>query len=164
MVGRAQVAGGSLRGLRELRRGDRIVVTTTQGQTAYRVVSVREGRLGPKVLAPTPDDRLTLVTSASASPFASEQAIVVVARLQGRPFEPTPQGGPEAGVDGRAGDPTAWPQVALFALLFGAVAAGAILAHRTWRTLVAHLVTTPALVVFAVLVAESALRLFPAWS
>jgi len=164
IVGRRAGWGGPFARLRRLRRGDEIVATTTQGQSVYRVRSVTTRRPGPSVYGPSTDDRLTLLTSASGDPFSTDRATVVVARLEGQPFEPQPQGGRTAGADGRRGETGDWAQLALFGLAFGAVAAGIVLAQRRWTPLSAYLLTTPALVVLALLVAESASRLLPAWS
>ena len=67
VFGRAAAYGGPFRGIHQLRRGDRIVVTTQVGQTTFRVVDVRTaGRKLPVLAAGA--GRLTLVT-ATGSPF-----------------------------------------------------------------------------------------------
>ena len=164
LIGRRTGWGGPFGSIGRLRSGDRLVVTTVQGQSVYRVRTVRTTTRIDAALRPSADDRLTLVTSASPWPLATERATVVVARLIGRPFQPTPQNGRVAGQDGRSGDTSFVPQLLLFLLLFSAVAAATVPAHRLWRPLTTYLLTTPALVVLAVLVAESASRLLPAWA
>ncbi|HEX7133942.1 MAG TPA: class E sortase [Iamia sp.] len=165
VVGRRSGWGGPFDELGSLREGDEIVATTLQGQTVYVVRSVEERRLQPEELyGPSDDDRLTLVTSASRSPFATDRAIVVEAGLDGRPFEPTPQGGRAASIDGRQGDTGGWAPLALFGTGFAVAAVLAAVLYRRWRPLTAYLLTTPALVVMAILTGESVLRLLPAWT
>jgi sortase A len=195
VVGRRQMFGGPFRGLERLEPGDRILVTTTQGQSVYEVETVEQKKILPPVdlsdpastasslstgvsplanaestididelYGPTTDDRLTLVTSASALPTNSERATIVIAKLQGQPYEPTPQGGRTDSGTGLSGDATAWAPLILSLLAFGASAAGAVLLYRRTSARVAWLLTTPPLIVFSILMAESLSRLFPAWA
>ncbi|CAB4789543.1 MAG: sortase [Actinobacteria bacterium] len=110
------------------------------------------------------DDRLTLVSSASAFPWNSAQAAVVIAVMVGKPFAPTPQNGRTAGQIGNVGDTSSWPVVLLAFLFLAAAVAGAVLLYRRSSPRVAYLLTVPPLVVFAILAAESFSRLLPAWS
>lgn len=110
------------------------------------------------------DDRLTLVSSASAFPWNSAQADVVIAVMVGKPFAPTPQNGRTAGQIGNVGDTSSWPVVLLAFLFLAAAVAGAVLLYRRSSPRVAYLLTVPPLVVFAILAAESFSRLLPAWS
>lgn len=165
VVARRTGWGGPFTELAKLRSGDQIVASTAQGQSLYRVRTVSHRRLSPaKLYAPSKDDRLTLVTSDRRSPFNSTDALVVEAHLVGRPFEPTPQGGRTSTGDGRHRDPTSGPALALFGLAFAGSAALAAVLYRRWRPLTAYLLTTPALVVFAILTGEAATRLLPAWT
>ncbi|WP_426573674.1 class E sortase [Aquihabitans sp. McL0605] len=164
VVARRTGWGGPFAHLDGLRKGQPVVVTTLQGQTVYRVKSVRHQAMRPALAAPSSDDRLTLITSASAAPWSATRAVVVVAEVEDRPFEPTPQQGRTAGSIGTSGDHSVLPQLAFFLVLFGWVAWQTSNAHRRWRPVTAYLVTTPALVVLAILVAESLSRLLPAWS
>ncbi len=165
VVARRTGWGGPFDRLAELEPGTRIVATTVQGQSVYVVRKVSERPLRPATdLGPSDDDRLTLVTSASRWPLATDRAVVVEARLDGRPFEPTPQGGRSVADDGRQGDPDGWPSFALFAGLYAGATLGAAVLYRRWRPLTAYLLTTPALVVFALLAGESLTRLLPAWT
>jgi hypothetical protein len=109
------------------------------------------------------DDRLTLVTSGSASPLASNPATVVVAQMDTRPFEPTPQGGRTRSHDGRRGDGSALATFVLAFLGYALAGAAAVLLYRRTRPRSAYLMSAPLLVVATVLVAESAARLLPAW-
>jgi sortase A len=165
VVGRRSGWGGPFDGLGSLRAGDEIVTTTVQGQSVYVVRTVEERRLDPEAqYGPSDDDRLTLVTSAGRWPWATDRAIVVEARLEGRPFEPTPQGGRVASADGRRGDTGGWAPLALFGAGFAGAAVAAAVLYRRWRPLTAYLLTTPAVVVMAILTGESVLRLLPAWA
>ena len=110
------------------------------------------------------DDRLTLVTSASAFPWNSAEADVVVAVMIGKPFAPTPQNGRMADQTGNAGDPSSWPIVLLSLIFVVATIAGTVLLYRRSSPRVAYLLTVPPLVVFAILAAESFSRLLPAWA
>ncbi|MCU1352467.1 MAG: sortase-like protein [Acidimicrobiales bacterium] len=164
IIGRHAGWGAPFADLHRLRVGDRILATTTQGQSVYRVRTVRDQRFDRSLLSPSTDDRLTLVTSTSSWPLATGRATVVVAKLEGKPFGPLPQGGRTADGDGRHPGRDGLPQLAFFGTVFGLAAAASAFAQRRWRPLVAYLLTTPALVVLAILVAESISRLLPAWA
>lgn len=164
VLGRRTGWGAPFGKLHVLRPGQTIVVTTTQGQSVYRVTTVTGSGDPASAMRPTADDRLTLVTSAGPSPFARGRATVVVASLEGRPFASTPRGARAAPDAGRSGDSGAVPMLVLCTLLFAAAAVGTVVAHRRWKPMTAFLLTMPALVVFAILVAEQASRLLPAWT
>jgi sortase A len=115
------------------------------------------------VYGPSPDDRLTLVTSASRVPWAGERAVVVVALLQGDPFEPTPQNGRNADDDGRSRDGGAAAPLALAFVAYGVAAASAVVLYRRARPRSAYLLTAPPLLAATVLTAESVARMLPAW-
>lgn len=112
---------------------------------------------------PTPDDRLTLVTSASVAPWATDEATVVVAALRDRPFEPTPQGGRIEDQDGRSADDNAWAPLALAAVAYLVAAATAVVLYRRARPRSAYLLTAPPLLAATILVAEAVARTLPAW-
>ena len=117
-----------------MRKGDKILVTTTQGQTIYAVSSIStepivepapegktniyktdkksDGVTADVLYGPTKNDRLTLVTSASRQPWNSSDATVVTATMQGKPFEPTPQNGRSESQTGTSGD-GGWASVVL---------------------------------------------------
>lgn len=203
VVGRRGSFGGPFRELDRMQRGDEILITTTQGQTVYRVTSVRTAKLAsapsPRsssttttiaeptaragavgkvttkapaasklrpdtVFGPANDDRLTLVTSGSSWPGQASKATVVVARMDGQPFAPTPQGGRTSRDDGRRGDPGAWPAVALAALAYLVVGAAAVIGYQRTRLRSAYLLSAPPLVACTVLLAEALSRLLPAWT
>jgi sortase A len=216
IVARNSAFGGVFRKLDDLDRGDRILVTTTQGRSVYEVSEVRsasvsdasrapeeettttesttptsttsmsapeargtaagtttsttepllpEGSLTTSDLyGPTPDDRLTLVTSASWMPWSARRATVVVALMDGRPFEPTPQGGRTDTQDGRGSDSSALAPLILAVAAYVVAALIAVVLYRRSRPRSAYLLTAPPLVAATVLLAETAARLLPAWA
>jgi sortase A len=206
VVGRYAAFGGPFNEIGSLHRGERLLVTTTEGQSVYDVDSVGDHRIvaGPATSAadasgglgavanpaaggaatpttekpdplrdevvttgdlygPSTDDRLTLVTSASAAPWNSERATVVVAKLEGQPFTPTPQNGRTDSQTGQQGDASAWAPLVLALLALGGAIAAAVLLYRRSSPRVAYLVTAAPLIVFTIVAAESLARLFPAW-
>jgi sortase A len=221
VVARRSAFGATFSELGNIDEGDRILVTTTQGQSVYEVAAVRRARLldeAPEpdatttwedttptaagdpasegdedaaaedahasegtegddadavlpegdltledVYGPSPDDRLTLVTSASRAPWASGEATVVVALMDGDPFEPTPQNGRNAGDDGRSTDGGAAAPLALAFVAYGVAAASAVVLYRRARPRSAYLLTAPPLLAATVLTAEAVARMLPAW-
>src|SRR5262245_6411721 len=140
---------------------DATTPTTVRARTRFEIPE--DGLTTEEVYGPTPDDRLTLVTSASSWPWATSRATIVVARMSSRPFAPTPQGGRTGDDDGRGADGGA---AAPLALAFGAylVAMGvAIVLYRWARPRSAYLLTAPPLAAAILLTAEAIARLFPAW-
>jgi sortase A len=194
VVARRNGYGGTFQNLAELEKGARILVTTTQGQSVYRVSSVREvaledagddeGSALPSASAsdpqydekrsstvsvdtlygPTEDDRLTLVTSSSRAFWNSSDAVVVTAKMRGEPFEPTPQNGRTDEASGRTGDTNAWPTIALSLLLYGGAIAVSVLLYQRMRFRVAYILTVAPLVALTVVVGENLSRLLPAWT
>lgn len=166
IVARRTAFGAPFGDLSRLERGDEILVTTTQGQSIYRVRTVTTGRdLPDDAFGPTADeDRLTLVTSASSQPWSGNDAVVVVAGLEDRPFEPTPQSGRRPDADGRAGDGSGVAPLVLAGLAYLVTIATSLALYRTNRPRSAYLLTAPPLLATVVLVAESAARLLPAWT
>jgi sortase A len=198
VVARRHLYGGTFGSLENLAIGDRILVSTVQGQTAYTVRYVGhrqitdeppasdatttttaapaadakadgpllpDGSLTPaQLFGPTPDDRLTLVTSDSDLPWSTGDAVVVVARLDGQPFAPTPQGGRTSEGDGRHGDPDVAAGLILASLLIVVAITGAVWLHRNlpWRS--AYLLSAPVLVATTVLLAEQLAATLPAWT
>lgn len=168
IVGRRGTFGAPFRNLDKLEPDDPIVVTTTQGQAVYRVASVSQQRIDTsdaraELLGSTSEDRLTLVTSAEVNPRNGDLATVVVAKLSGLPFPPTPQGGRTDSQTGHAGDAAAWPPFVLALAGFALAAAAAVVLYRRSSVRIAYLLTTPPLIAFVILAAESFSRFFPAW-
>ena len=123
-----------------------------------------DGRISLDTLyGSTADDRLTLVTSASAVPFNSAQARVVIATMVGKPYAPTPQNGRTNRQTGTTSDTSRWPFALLAAMCLGSAIVGAVLLYRRSSAKVAYLLTVPPLLVFAVLAAETVSQMLPAW-
>ncbi|MBB5855970.1 sortase [Amycolatopsis umgeniensis] len=157
--------GGPFGSLDALESGDEIVVATTQGKSVYRVTAKATRPLDEGAdYGKTENDRLTLVTSASWWPLASEEATVVTAVLEGKPFRPTPQNGKADAQDGRTGDSAAWAELVLAFGGFVAAAAGATFLYRRWRPVSTYVITGPVLLTLASLAALALWRLFPAWA
>jgi sortase A len=186
VVARRNAFGGSFAELATLRKGDRILVTTTQGQSVYavRTVSTRTIEDPPSesssstptakeatdksvtldsLYGPSKDDRLTLVTSASRAPWNSSEALVVVARMDGKPFAPTPQNGRSDGETGRNAESGVLASVAFAVLLYGGAIAASVLLYRRMRFRVAYILTIAPLVALTVITGETFSRLLPAW-
>jgi sortase A len=113
---------------------------------------------------PSAHNQLTLVTSASSSPWNSSQAVVVVARLKGEPYTPTPQESRSTSQQGDTGDPAVLPWFLLALLVLAAAFAGAVALYRRTSLRSAYLLTTAPILVAAILVAEALTRLLPAWT
>ena len=213
VVARRNAFGGPFGDLSSVKRGSRILITTTQGQSVYAVRTVHTQDVvdgdgssqasslpvttaavppsttsagsttttvkgtataatksaSPKEITteelygPSTDDRLTLVTSASRSPLNTSSATVVVAKMIGKPFERTPQGGLTSNETGRSGESGVWPSVILVLLLYVGAIAAAVLLYRKLRFRVAYLLTIAPLVALTIVVGETLSRLFPAW-
>ncbi|RSM38853.1 class E sortase [Amycolatopsis balhimycina DSM 5908] len=165
VVGRFSGYGHPFASLAGLAAGDEVVVATPQGVSVYRVSDVANRALDEAGdYGKTPEDRLTLVTSTSWWPLSATQATVVTAKLEGRPFRPTPQNGRADAQDGRTGDGSAWAALALSFGGFVVAAAGATLLYRRWRPVSTYVITAPILLTLAALAAPALWRLFPAWA
>jgi sortase A len=111
----------------------------------------------------TPDDRLTLVTSAATRPWNTSRATIVVATMRDRPFAPTPQGGRTQADDGRSPDGGAGAALALAMLAYLLAVVVAVVLYRTARPRSAYLLTAPPLLAATMLAAEATARMLPAW-
>ena len=143
--------------------------TTTEAPTTTTTVAVESALGGGSIplnslYGTSTDDRLTLVTSASAFPWNSGEATVVIAVMKGKPFEPTPQNGRSAKGAGNEGDSSKWPVTILAFLCLAAAVGGAVLLYRRSTPKIAYLLTVPPLLAFAILASESFSLLLPAWS
>jgi sortase A len=167
VVGRRTAFGGPFSGLGGVKKGTRILVTTNQGQSVYRVDTVRHVNLhGSKidqVFGPTKDDRLTLVTSGNRLPTNTSSATVVVAKLAGMAFAPTPQGGRRDADIGTRGDPGADAPAILALLVYGVVMVGSVMLYRRFQLRTAYLLTIGPIVAITIVTAETLSRVLPAW-
>ena len=169
VVARRNGYGGAFARIGHLRAGDRIVATTTQGQSVYRVSAVHERNIGSstrldRLYGPTTDDRLTILTSASRAPWDTSEATVVVARLIGKPFSPTPQGARSNHENGLHGDGGLSPSLFLAVLVLAGGVAGSVALYRTMRFRTAYILTVAPLVALTVVLGETVSRLLPAWT
>jgi len=142
---------------------------TTEAPTTTTTVAVESALGGGSIplnslYGTSTDDRLTLVTSASAFPWNSGEATVVIAVMKGKPFEPTPQNGRSSKGAGNEGDSSKWPVTILAFLCLAAAVGGAVLLYRRSTPKIAYLLTVPPLLAFAILASESFSLLLPAWS
>ena len=116
------------------------------------------------IFGPTVEDRLTLVTSASVRPGNASKATVVLAKMEGDPFPPTPQGGRTDGQSAVSGDSGALAGLVLAIQGFLLAAVASVFLYRRFSSRSAYLMTMPVLLAFVVLSAEAAGRLLPAWT
>jgi len=158
--------GAPFRHIDQLEKGDRITVTTVDGQFVYKVrdtVTVKPGQ--DDVTGPKFENLLTLVTSTPA--YRTEARLAVVAELEDTPVvaddEALARRNPAIAADelGVFRDATAWaPAVIYFQLLAGTWILAKFLTAR-WRRWSAWLITAPLLFTFGFLFLESAARLLP---
>lgn len=182
VVGRNAAYGGPFGRLDQLKPGDKVLTATIEGQSIYVVRHVARLTLGsptapagststsstPSVTLNTlyrhtTDNRLTLVTSASAAPWNSSQVIEVTAVLRGKPYQPLSQEAQSPSQQGNTGDSGVWAELVLSLLALTATAAGALLLYRRCTVRSAYLLSTAPVVAFTVLAAEAISRLLPAW-
>ncbi len=164
IVGRRLTFGGPFGDLDRLRPGDAILISTVQGQSVYKVhaLLVQVGSVSD-LSRRTRDNRLTLFTTANRAPWNTTAAAVVVARLEGRPFPPTPQLERAGHPTGASGDSGAWVTAGLLLVGYVLAVVAAIVVYRRSSVRVAYLLTAAPLVVLTVLAAETVSRLLPAW-
>jgi sortase A len=113
---------------------------------------------------PTSANQLTLVTSATAAPWNTNQAVVVVARLRGSPYAATPQESRNPSEEGTTGDAQVLPWLLLALLALAAVFVAATAIYHRCSVRSAYLLTTPSLLALTVIAAEGVGRLLPAWT
>jgi len=164
LAGRNAAFGGPFSSLDTLHSGDPVILQTTQGKVVYVVEKVTHDQVTDALYDPTPTDQLTLITSDSVLPWNSVRATIVIAKLRGPAFVPTPQNGFATEQDGRHGESSAWALFVLEGLGLAAGLVGAVLAYRRLSRPMAYLVTTPALLALVVFTALTATRLLPGWA
>jgi len=164
VIGRRNGFGAPFRNLDQLRRGDLIVTTTTQGRSLYEVDSVGRRVLTPRLLAPTDDDRLTLVTSASASPLNRDRATVVTAVLLDLPFAATSQGALTRAAARIESGSTSLAPLAIALATYVAVVVGSVVLYRRFRFPVAYALSIAPIVAATVILGEQVMRLLPSWT
>ena len=80
--------------------------------------------------------------------------------MRTQPFVPTPQNGRSETADGRHGDGSAGAPLVLALLAYLAAAVGSVLLYRRFSFRSAYLLSTPVLVMFALLLGEVVTRAF----
>jgi sortase A len=164
VVARRNSYGAPFKELESLQQGDRILVTTTQGQSVYKVSSTAVRPLNDKVYDTSEDDRLTLVTSASRAPWNDAEAFVVVAKMQGLPFAPTAQGARTDNQISLRDTGDVWPVVVLVMLGYGLVIGLSVLLYRSLQFRVAYLLSLAPIVALTVITGETLSRVVPSWT
>lgn len=162
IAGRRTLYGGPFRHLGGLARGDRIVLTTGQGESVYRVSSVaRVAATDGSVFADHGDNRLTLFTA--DPPLRASRRLAVTATLVGRPFGATElQRSLDAEGMGLTGERSAIAIVLVWLELLAALALLTVYAMTRWSRWSAWVVFVPALALVLWLFFENAVRLLPA--
>jgi len=154
--------GGPFGRLDSLHPGDRIHIATGEGNTTYRVASVRTlGATDGSFVQDHGDNRLTLFTT--ASPLAAGGRLVVTATLIGNPLPPTvlPRTLDADGL-GLTGERDSAPNVLVWLELLAVAALLATYARSRWSSARTWLVFAPAIALLVWLFFESAVRLLPA--
>jgi sortase A len=162
ILGRLAGFGGPFRGLAGLHVSDKIVMTTGQGAFAYDVTGVTQApRQQTSFFQPTVDSTLTLVTSASDSPWSDR--IAVTAKLEGAPL-----GIPSRPISvigdsalGTGGDPVGYPLAFVWGMLLVAAIVGARRLYRRWTSLAAYLVSAPVILLLIWMTCENVARVLP---
>jgi sortase A len=183
VVGRNAAYGGPFGRLDQLKPGDKVLTATIEGQSIYVVRHVARVTLGsatapvvgstatgstPAVTLntlyrPTKDNRITLVTSASAGPWNTSRVFEVTAVLRGRPYVSTPQEALSPSQQGNTGESGVWAELVLALLALAVVVVGGLFLYRRCTVRSAYLLTTAPVVACTVLAAEAISRLLPAW-
>ncbi len=178
VVGRKAAFGGPFHDLGSVKKGSRILVTTNQGQSVYRVSSVRHVSLHgssssdttgsssstiDRVYGPSKDDRLTLVTSSNPFPWNRASALAVVAKMDGTAFPPTPQGARLDSSIGTRGESSAAASIVVALILYGLTLSASLLLYRRLQPRTAYLLTIGPILAMTIIAAETLSRAFPAW-
>ena len=164
IAGRRYLYGSPFGSLGGLHQGDVIKVVSGYGSFTYeveRTYAVQPGEQDP--VAPTGDNRLTLVTSNGS--LAPTGRVVAVAKLAGQPVDVKASPLVLAPRSERAlsGQPGALlPTILWAAALLGVIAVTVRLYRRWNHTWPTYLMTTPVLLAFAVLTFQNAAHLLPA--
>jgi sortase A len=162
IAGRRTLYGGPFRRLGSLRPGNRIHVTTGEGNSTYRVTNVSTlGVSDGSFVQDHHDNRLTLFTA--GSPWAANGRLVVTATLLGKPLPPTTlQRTLDADGLGLTGERDSAPNVLVWIELLAGAALLATFARSRWTSARVWLVFAPAIALLLWLFFESAVRLLPA--
>ena len=163
IAGRRLLYGGPFRHLGSLARGDRIVVTTGQGKSTYRVTGDPKsyGATHGSVFGDHGDNRLTLFTA--DPPLRASRRLVVTAKLVERPYAATElRRTLDAEGLGLTGERGAIAVVLVWLELLAALSLLTVYAMTRWSRWAAWVVFVPALTLVVWLFFENAVRLLPA--
>lgn len=163
IMGRRAAYGGPFGSIGELDEGDRIMVTTGQGELEYRVIGVRrEG--DPVPPPPEADESRVVLTTAAGPPFAPNGVLRVDAVMEGAAAGPgrlfTSDGLPPP-EDTMAGDTSQLWALALWLQALILVSMGAVWAWHRWGRAQAWVVFLPPLLLVGIAVSNQAARLLP---
>jgi len=164
IAGRRYLYGKPFSALGSLKRGETLQVVSSYGTFTYRVLGTHVVEPGqPDPVAPTADNRLTLVTSnASLAPSAR---VVAEASLVSVPVDVhvSAIGLPPRSERALSGDPGSLVPAILWGLCLLVALAVTVRLYRRWhKTWPTYLMTTPVLLAFAVLVFQNLAHLMPA--
>jgi sortase A len=163
IAGRRVTFGAPFGSLSQLRTGDKIHVADGIGKFTYRVTRTRVVGAGQRdVVDPTPDNRLTLITS-NSSVIASGR-LAVQATLIGRPVRvPSDLVTVPSFELGLIGDPVAGGLAVMWSFLTLIVLVGAGLALWRWRhPSLVYLFAAPVVIACGLFACESVARALPA--
>ena len=153
IAGHRTTFGAPFAGLQKLKVGDKIFVTTIQGESIYRVIELGEDGEAFKIVAPNQRSELGYqdgnhLTLTSCHPrFSADKRIIVRAELEGEPFFPLPRSvdtntivssstspsnvvGAEIGL---GGDSSALIPVLIFSFVLLGLITGMIIWSKRWK-------------------------------
>ncbi len=163
IAGRRVTFGAAFGALDKLRKGDRITIVDGAGTSLYRVTRSLVVTAGQQdVVAPTTDNRLTMITSDSS--LFTNGRLVVQAKLTTVPYAvPSESIAVPTYELGLSGDPSAGGLALFWALLSLLLLIGAALAIWRWRhPWLVYLLVTPVFIVCGLFACESIARALPA--
>ncbi|MDZ4827251.1 MAG: sortase [Actinomycetota bacterium] len=164
IMGRNATYGAPFAGIDGLERGDRITITTGQGEFTYRVLGVR--RPGDPIPAPPADDESRLVlTTADGAPYLPSGVVRVDAEMEGDaargPGRLFPAEALPLAERTMAGDTGQLWALAFWLQALVLVAVGAVWSWHRWGHPQAWVAFLPPLLLLGIGTANQAARLLP---
>jgi len=162
ILGRRTLAGGDFADLADLSAGDRVMVTTGQGEARYDVVRVRTLRATDASAFVADGDVLLLMTAGST--LSASDRLVVEAELVSDPFPSgrrVAQAAPGPGELGLDGDRSGVPALLAWSELWLLAAGATVWLAARWRPRPTWVLTAPVHLVLASVVFEHVLVLLP---
>jgi sortase A len=163
LAGRRTLYGGPFRHIGSLATGDRILVTTGEGKSIYRITGVarKVAATDGSIFGDYGDNRLTLVTSDPV--LRASRRLVVTATLVGKPYASTPLvRNLDAEGLGLSGERGAIAVVLVWLELLVGLALLTVYAMTRWSRWAAWVAFAPALALVVWIFFENAVRLLPA--